>query len=70
MPLTLDYLRKCFYKYEATSLGISAFVLLVGTYLFNSVEQNSKQIYFTVFLVLHLCILAFFFFFEARKEKN
>lgn len=70
MPLTLDYLRKCFYKYEATSLGISAFVLLVGTYFFNSVEQNSKQIYFTVFLVLHLCILAFFFFLEARKKKN
>lgn len=70
MPLTLDYLRKSFYKYEATSLGISAFVLLIGTYLFNSVDQNSKQIYFIVFLVLHLCILAFFFFLEARKKKN
>lgn len=70
MPLTLDYLRKCFYKYEATSLGISAFVLLVGTYLFNSVDQNNKQIYFIVFLVLHLCILAFFFFLETRRKKN
>ena len=69
MPLTLDYLRKCFYKYEATSLGISAFVLLVGTYLFNSVDQN-KQIYFIVFLVLHLCILAFFFFLEVRRKNN
>ena len=70
MPLTLDYLRKSFYKYEATSLGISAFVLLIGTYLFNSVDQNSKQIYFIVFLVLHLCILAFFFFLEVRRKKN
>ena len=70
MPLTLDYLRKSFYKYEATSLGISAFVLIIGTYLFNSVDQNSKQIYFIVFLVLHLCILAFFFFLEVRRKKN
>lgn len=70
MPLTLDYLRKSFYKYEATSLGLSAFVLLIGTYLFNSVNQNSKEIYFIVFLVLHLCILIFFFFLEARRKKN
>lgn len=72
MPLTLDYLRKLFYKYEATSLGLSAFVLLIGTFLFNSVNGEYKEIFFWVFLVLHLAILAFFFCVEfiATRKKS
>lgn len=71
MPLTLDYLRKLFYKYEATSLGLSAFVLLIGTLLFNSVSEDIGRILFIVFLILHLTILLFFLWNEFyKKERN
>ena len=70
MPLTLDYLRKLFYKYEATSLGLSAFALLIGTLLFNSVSEEIRRILFIVFLILHLIILLFFLWNEFYKKQE
>ena len=69
MPLTLDYLRKLLPNLEATSLGISAFFLLVPVILFTEVTDSVRNIFLIVFIVLHLLILLLLFAFEVIEKK-
>ena len=69
MPLTLDYLRKLLPNLEATSLGISAFFLLVPVVFFTEVTDSVRNIFLIVFIVLHLLILLLLFAFEVIEKK-
>lgn len=69
MPLTLDYLRKLLPNLEATSLGISAFFLLVPVIFFTEVTDSVRNIFLIVFIVLHLLILLLLFGFEVIEKK-
>lgn len=72
MPLTLDYLRKIFYKKEATSLGLSAFFLLIPNLLLIVIPNSSFNNLYIVFMIIHLVFLVLFTFFEFSKlnENN
>lgn len=70
MPLTLDYLRKLLYEFEATSLGLSAFFLLVPNLLLLGINEEMKKATFVAFVVLHLLILLYFLIFEILSNKS
>ena len=70
MPTTLDYLRKIFNNYEAFSLGLSAFFLLVPIYLIMMFEAIDKKLLFVIFVSIHLLILIILIIFEKFFIKK
>ena len=70
MPTTLDYLRKIFNNYEAFSLGLSAFFLLVPIYLIMMFDDIDKKLLFVIFVSIHLLILLILIIFEKFFMKK
>ena len=70
MPTTLDYLRKIFNNYEAFSLGLSAFFLLVPIYLIMMFDAIDKKLLFVIFVSIHLLILLILIIFEKFFMKK
>ena len=70
MPLTLDYLRKLLYGFEATSLGLSAFFLLAPSLLISTIKEDMKKATFVALVVLHLIILIYFLVFEILSNNS
>lgn len=70
MPITLDYLRKIFYKKEALALGISSLTLLIGNLGFSLIDESQKFyiIYFAYFI--HILVLILISIYEFPKIKE